>query len=138
MSHVFLGINFPAPRNYERIRVENLNFNDNVEKLKQKFSEITGLSDKEVSLIYCGNILEDNEPINRYVQIGSTIHVLRKPAEEDITTYKTFTELDVSRVVSLYRTLNSGHFHVRRKHFFIFKNDASVFPFLYRKYRDRK
>lgn len=117
MNHVFLGINFPAPRNYERVRVENVNFNENISFLKEKFYEITGFLDKEVALVYCGNILEDNEPINRYVGIGSTIHVLRKVADDDVRSFKTFTELDVSRVCAMYRSLNSGHFHVRRKNF---------------------
>lgn len=115
MNHVFLGIHFPAPRNYERVRIEDVNFNENVSFLKEKFTEVSGILDKEVSLVYCGNILEDNEPINRYVRSGSTIHVLRKAAEEEVKTYKAFTELDVSRVCAMYRSLNSGHFHVRRK-----------------------
>lgn len=117
MDHIFLGIQFPAPRNYERIRVENVNFNESVSFLKDKFREVTGNNKDEISLVYCGNILEENEPINRYVRIGSTIHVLRKAREDEPKTYKTFTELDVSRVCAMYRSLNSGNFHVRTKDF---------------------
>lgn len=65
---------------------------------------------------FSGNILEDDEPISKYQNIrsGSTIHVLKK-AEEETTKEcpQKFTELDVSRVVSYFRALNSGNFHVR-------------------------
>lgn len=112
MEHVFLGIHFPAPRNYERVRVDDVNFNQNCAELIEKFRSITGNKD-DVSLVYLGNILEDNEPINRYnLRVGSTIHVLRKTAEDEPKNYKSFTELEVSRICSLYRSLNSGHFHV--------------------------
>lgn len=116
MDYVFLGINFPAPRNYERVRVENVNFNASVSYLIEKFRELTGNKD-DVSLVYLGNILEDNEPINKYyLRTGSTVHVLRKAVEEEPKDYKKFTELDVQRVTSSYRNnLNSGNFHVRRQ-----------------------
>lgn len=116
MDYVFLGINFPAPRNYERVRVENVNFNETVSVLVEKFREITGNKDN-VSLLYLGNILEDNEPISKYyLRTGSTVHVLRKTFEEEPKDYKKFTEADVQRVTSMYRNnLNSGNFHVREK-----------------------
>lgn len=116
MDHVFLGIHFPAPRNYERVRVENINFNDNCADLIEKFREITGNKDDNISLVYLGNVLEDNEPINRYnLRTGSTIHVLKKAAEEEPKNYKSFSELDVQRVVTMYRSLNSGNFHVSQQ-----------------------
>lgn len=123
MDHIYLGINFPAPRNYERVRVENINFKESVSSIVEKFREITGNNKDEICLAYCGNLLEDNEPINRYLRIGSTVHVLRKNVEDEPKDYKKFTELDVSRVCSMYRSLNSGNFHVRSEllnclHFF--------------------
>lgn len=130
MNHIYLGINFPAPRNYERIRVENVNFNETISSIVEKFREITGNHKDEISLAYCGNILEDNEPINRYLRTGSTIHVLRKNIEDEPKDYNKFTELDVSRVCSMFRSLNSGNFHVRAKLFgncqivYVFFNDS--------------
>jgi hypothetical protein len=114
MNHIFLGISFPSPRSYERVRVENVNFNESCSVLKEKFYEISDNKD-DVSLVYCGNILEDDEPINRYLRAGSTIHVLRKAAVEDeVKTYKPYNELDVSKICALFRSLNSGNFHVRQ------------------------
>lgn len=123
MDHVYLGICFPAPRNYERVRV-TVNFNDLISSLVDKFREISSNKDN-VSLVYCGDVLEDNEPINRYLRSGSTVHVLRK-AEDDVPkAYKKFTELDVARVVSMYRSLNSGNFHVRKATHFLLENNDS-------------
>lgn len=115
MDHIYLGVNFPAPKNYERIRVENVNLKENVSVLIEKFRELTGHKEDDVSFVYCGNVLEDNEPINRFLRSGSTVHVLRKFVEEEPKEYKKITELDVSRLCSLYRSLNSGNFHVRRR-----------------------
>jgi hypothetical protein len=114
MDHVYIGITHPASERFERVRVENVNFNDNVSLLVEKFRELTANKD-EVSLAYLGNILEDNEPINRYLRPGSTVYVLRKAPEDEKKDYKKFTELDVSQCVSMFRSLNSGNFHVRRK-----------------------
>ncbi|CRK88798.1 CLUMA_CG002547, isoform A [Clunio marinus] len=110
MDHVFLGIHFDETKKYERIRVDNVNFNENVSFLKEKFCDITGRKE-DVSLVYCGNILEETEPINRYVRNGSTIHILRKTEEDEHKEYKKFNEMDVSRVCSQFRSLNSGNFH---------------------------
>ena len=114
MDHVYLGINFPAPRNYERVRVENVNLNESVSSLIEKFHEISGNKD-EVSICYLGNILEDNEPIKRYgLRNGSTIHVLKKVVEEDMKDYSKFTELDCSRICANFRSLNNGNYFVRK------------------------
>lgn len=118
MDHIYLGISFPAPRNYERVRVDNVNFNDSVSSLKEKFREVSN-NKENVSLVYCGDVLEDSEPINRYIQPGSTVHVLRKAEDDESKDYKKFTELDVSRVCSLFRSLNSGNFHVSDALFFL-------------------
>lgn len=114
MAHIFCGINFPAPRSFERVRVDNVNFNENSAALKERIlSEIFNTKDFEISLVYLGNILADDEPISKHpIRPGSTIHILKKPKEEEIKVYSKFTEVDVSKVVSLYRSLNSGNFHV--------------------------
>lgn len=114
MDHVYFGINFPAPRNYERVRVENVNFNETISFLKEKFQEILPENKDEISIVYLGNILEDSEPINRYLRVGSTVHVLRKYFEDEPKDYKKFNEMDVSTICSMYRSLNSGNFHVRK------------------------
>jgi Ubiquitin family len=117
MEHVFLGIHFPAPRNYERVRVDDVNFNQNCAELIEKFRQITGNKD-DVSLVYLGKVLEDSEPINRYnLRVGSTVHVLRKTVDDEPKPMKSFNELDVSRICSMYRSLNSGNFHVRTMKF---------------------
>lgn len=64
-------------------------------------------------MIYCGDILEDDASISNYdIHSGSTIHVLRKiepiPTEKE---YPRFTESDVQRIVSLYRSLSPTYFH---------------------------
>lgn len=121
MDHIYLGVSFPEPRNYERIRIDNVNLKENVSVLIEKFREITNHKEEDVSFVYCGNVLEDNEPINRFLRNGSTVHVLRKIVEDEPKEYKKITELDVSRLCSLYRSLNSGNFHVRRRKNIIFK-----------------
>lgn len=62
-------------------------------------------------------MLEDDEPLNKNktLRAGSTIQVLKKHKEESPKEWKKFTEIDVSRVVSYFRALNSGNFHVSRK-----------------------
>lgn len=124
MDHIYLGINFPAPRNYERVRVE-ANLNATISCLVEKFREITNNTDT-VSIAYCGNILEEDEPINRYLRSGSTVHILKKQSEDEPKEHKKMTEHEVNRVCSAFRGLNSGNFHVRStKKFFLRVNDSS-------------
>lgn len=113
MEYIFCGIKFPAPRHFERVRVDNVNFNETSSALKERVkSEILATKD-EITLVYCGNVLEDDEPINKYnLRAGSTVHVLKKIEEEPLKEFTTkFTELDVANVCALYRGLNSGNFH---------------------------
>lgn len=121
MPYLYCGIKFPAPRNFERIKVENVNFSENSAALKERIlSEILKTKD-EISLVYLGNILNDDEPISKQpIKSGSTIHVLKKPKEEEVKIYSKFTEVDVSRISSLYRSLHSGNFHVSTIYAFIF------------------
>lgn len=126
MDHIYLGINFPAPRNYERVRVE-ANLNATISCLVEKFREITN-NTFAVSIAYCGNILEEDEPINRYLRSGSTVHILKKQSEDEPKEHKKMTELDVNRVCAAYRGLNSGNFHVRStKSFFYASMTHEVF-----------
>ena len=66
-------------------------------------------------LVYCGDVLEDDNELSKLeIRSGSTIHVLRKPApEKSLNDYPKFTEADVQRVCSLYRSLTATSFHVR-------------------------
>jgi hypothetical protein len=114
MEYIYCGIKYPAPRSYERVRVDNVNFNENSAALKERLKNEIFETKDEISLVYCGNILEDDEPISKYeLRSGSTIQVLRKAKDNKLTeNTKKFTELDVSRILSLYRTLNAGNFHV--------------------------
>lgn len=113
MEYVFCGIKFAEPRNYEKIRVD-INFNENSVALKEKIQKDVLKTKDEISLIFCGNELQDDEPINKYnLRTGSTVQVLKKILEIPSKEFSTkFTELDVSRVSSLFRGLNSGNFHV--------------------------
>lgn len=120
MDYLFFGIQQSAQTHFERIRVDNISFNENGSELIEKFRSLTGNRD-EVSLVYLGNILEEAEPINRYnLRPGSTIHVLRKSADEQPKNYKSFTEVDVSRVCAMYRGLNAGNFHVSKQKRYLF------------------
>lgn len=116
MDYLFFGIQQSAQSHFERIRVDNVSFNENGSELIEKFRSLTGNKD-EVSLVYLGNILEEAEPINRYnLRSGSTIHVLKKSSgDDDVKNYKSFTEVDVSRVTALFRGLNAGNFHVSKQ-----------------------
>lgn len=148
MDFIYCGIKFKSPRNFERIRVDNVNFNENSAALKERVkNEILDKTKDEISLVYCGNILEDDEPIKKYVlHSGSTVHVLRKSPEEQIKEVPAkFTELDVSSVCSLYRALNSGNFHVSFLFFFLCEKIRRKFIFVsshlfvcHRKSRGRK
>lgn len=117
MDYVYCAIKFPAPRNYERIRVD-VNLLDNSATLREKVqNEILQNNNQDFSLIFCGNELEDDKPINNYgVNVGSTIQVLKKAPEPQPREFGKFTELDVSRVCSLFKSLNSGNFHVSARH----------------------
>ncbi|CAG9806841.1 unnamed protein product [Chironomus riparius] len=112
MEYVFCGIKFAEPRNYEKIRVD-INFNENSVTLKEKIQKDILKTKDEISLIFCGNELNDDEPINKYnLRTGSTVQVLRRIIEIPPKEFTTkFTEMDVSRVSSLFRGLNSGNFH---------------------------
>lgn len=115
MDYLYFGIQQSSQLHFERIRVNNISFNEKTEQLIEKFRSLTNIKD-EISLVYLGNILDETEPINRYnLRPGSTIHVLRKTAEEPVNNYKSFTEVDVSRVCAMYRSLNAGNFHVSSK-----------------------
>lgn len=115
MDYLFFGIQQSAQTHFERIRVDNINFNENGSELIEKFRSLTGNKD-EVSLVYLGNILEETEPINRYnLRPGSTIHVLKKTSDDPPRNYKSFTEVDVSRVCAMYKNLNAGNFHVSKQ-----------------------
>lgn len=52
MEHIFCGIKFPAPRNYDRVRVDNVNFNENTATLKEKIKNEVLFSNCEFSLVY--------------------------------------------------------------------------------------
>lgn len=112
MEYVFCGIKFAEPRNYEKIRVD-ISFNENSVALKEKIQKDILKTKDEISLVFCGNELEDDEPINKYnLRTGSTVQVLKKILEIPSKEFTTkFTEMDVSRVSSLFRGLNSGNFH---------------------------
>lgn len=114
MDFIYCGIKFPAPRNYEKVRVE-IDFNENSGALKEKIQKEILSTKDEISLVFCGNELNDDEPINKYnLRAGSsTIQVLRKTPEVQTKEFTTkFNEIDVGRVCSLFRGLNSGNFHV--------------------------
>ena len=113
MEYVFCGIKFAEPRNYEKIRVD-VNFNENSVFLKEKIQKDILKTKDEITLVFCGNELHDDEPINKYnLRTGSTVQVLRRIIEIPPKEFTSkFTEMDVSRVSSLFRGLNSGNFHV--------------------------
>lgn len=52
MEHIFCGINFPAPQNYQRVRVENVNLSENTASLKEKIKNDLKIQDCEISLVY--------------------------------------------------------------------------------------
>lgn len=51
MEHIFCGIKFPSPRNYERVRVE-VNFKENIAQLKEKIRNEILQNNCEFSLVY--------------------------------------------------------------------------------------
>lgn len=133
MEHLYCKVNFPAPREMERVRVDNVNFNENSAALKERIkNEILMDTKDDCDLVFLGNILADDEPISKQPRIrsGSTIQVLKKFKEEEIKIYSKFTEIDVSRVSSLFRSLNSGNFHVSNTHLFkVFVSTFSSFSY---------
>lgn len=114
MEYVFCGIKWAEPRNYEKIRVD-ISFKENSVALKEKIQNDILKTKDEISLVFCANELNDDEPLNKYanLRVGSTIQVLRKIVEIPPKEFTSkFTEMDVSRISSLFRGLNSGNFHV--------------------------
>ena len=58
--------------------------------------------------------MEDDVELSKLdIRSGSTIHLLRKEIpEKSLTNYPKFTEADVQRVCSLYRSVTAASFHV--------------------------
>lgn len=139
MEYIYLGVKLPAPRSYERIRIGNINFNENVSILREKFLELYDENNNNFSFSYCGIILDDTEPIKKYnLRSGSTVHVLRKNNDDESKEVPSkFTEMEVQRVTALYRSLNSGNFHVSQQFFLLSSLFSSIF-LCYRKFRGRK
>lgn len=51
MEYIYCGIKFPAPRNYERVRVD-VNFSENTAALKEKIKNEILRTNCEFSLVH--------------------------------------------------------------------------------------
>lgn len=58
--------------------------------------------------------MEDDVELSKLeIRSGSTIFVLRKQISSESVKYEKFTESDVQRVCSLFRSLSATSFHVK-------------------------
>ncbi|XP_013384155.1 ubiquitin-like protein 7 [Lingula anatina] len=68
----------------KRIKLDSINLNDNVGKLRIAASQKTNLPKEQIELIYCGRCLQDDETLESYgVKPGTTVHALKKTNIED-------------------------------------------------------
>lgn len=71
--NLFIGIKHPAPKKYEKLRVENVDLNSLVATLKNNISS-NDINKDEIQFIYCGDVMDLKSPLSKYnLSSGSTV-----------------------------------------------------------------
>lgn len=82
-------------------------------QLREEASKaISDFSSDEFDLIYCGDLLQDDDVLkDKGVENGSMIHLIQKKSESPIPQeIHSFTEADVQETLGLWRTVDSSNF----------------------------
>lgn len=112
MPFVYLGVHLPF-RSYQKIKVENFDLDNKTVQLREEASKaIRDFSDGDFDLIYCGDLLQDDDILkDKGVENGSMIHLIQRKAESPIPQdVHNFTEADVQEILGLWRTVDSSNF----------------------------
>lgn len=112
MPFVYLGVHLPF-RSYKKIKVENFNLDNKTEQLREEASKaIRDFSDGDFDLIYCGDLLQDDDVLKeKGIENGSMIHLIQRKTDSPIPQeVHNFTEADVQEILGLWRTVDSSNF----------------------------
>lgn len=112
MPFVYLGVHLPF-RAYQKIKVENFNLDNKTVQLREEANKaIRDVSDGDFDLIYCGDLLQDDDILkDKGVENGSMIHLIQRKSESPIPQeVHNFTEADVQKLLGLWRTVDSSNF----------------------------
>jgi hypothetical protein len=62
--------------------------------------------------LYCGQPLQDGKTLNEQgIKTGSTVHVLKKVCKPPPQEFEKFTEVDVTELVTKFRSIKAASFH---------------------------
>lgn len=112
MPFVYLGVHLPF-RSYKKIKVENFNLDNKTEQLREEASKaIRDFSDGDFDLIYCGDLLQDDDVLKeKGIENGSMIHLIQRKTDSPMPQeVHNFTEADVQEILGLWRTVDSSNF----------------------------
>lgn len=112
MPFVYLGVHLPF-RSYKKIKVDNFNLDNKTEQLREEASKaIRDFSDGDFDLIYCGDLLQDDDVLKeKGIENGSMIHLIQRKTDSPMPQeVHNFTEADVQEILGLWRTVDSSNF----------------------------
>ncbi|XP_065086910.1 ubiquitin-like protein 7 [Ochlerotatus camptorhynchus] len=112
MPFLYLGVHLPF-KSYQKIKVENFDLDNKTVQLREEASKaIRDFSDGDFDLIYCGDLLQDDDILkDKGVENGSMIHLIQRKAESPTPQeVHNFTEADVQEILGLWRTVDSSNF----------------------------
>ncbi|KAB0800363.1 hypothetical protein PPYR_06103 [Photinus pyralis] len=103
-DNIVLGVRL-QPNQYQRIKLDNINLDNNVGLVKDEAAKTLNVEKQRMELVYCGIILEDNSTLSSYgVKSGVTLHVLEKKVPVVHTKVKPISETDVQQLVVAFRS----------------------------------
>ncbi|XP_019529942.3 ubiquitin-like protein 7 [Aedes albopictus] len=112
MPFVYLGVYLPF-RSYQKIKVDNFDLDSKTGQLREQASKaISDFSSDDFDLIYCGDLLHDDDVLkDKGVENGSMIHLIQRKSESPVPQeVHSFTEADVQETLGLWRTVDSSNF----------------------------
>lgn len=116
MAKLFLGVRIPN-RAYERLLIENVDFEQSVLGLRDQIAKKLDVPKEEIELLYCGNVLEDDEKISDLnIKPNTTIHVLKKTTKApNYSTTATFTDTDCQRIADTFMEVTGTQINVQSR-----------------------
>ncbi|RZF48535.1 hypothetical protein LSTR_LSTR015427 [Laodelphax striatellus] len=105
MSSLIIGLRVSS-FNFQRIKVDEVNFDSKIEQLKLEVANKANLSKDCFELVYCGNILDDEASLSSCgLKHGVMVHVLKKKAKEPPKPAQNMSEADIQTLVIAFRAL---------------------------------